>query len=188
MVLPTGGLLSVILFAGRVSLLEIMPWIPFAISMWLLITVYSFPALLSLIEEVIQGSRQGLSKHSRCSHKFAPDIEEDQNRSSSFDFKQNELSKSRSKSQIDRDTAFMDHPASIISTSSNDIDLDEGNANGKLVAARFLSYLHGYDAGFIDSPQEEFHSQLVPMYCPKLPEDSSMSHYSTTGATDHDYT
>ncbi|KAI9645530.1 hypothetical protein NHQ30_006272 [Ciborinia camelliae] len=188
-VLPTAALLLVILFASRVSLLEIMPWMPFAISLWLLITVYSCPAMVALIQEVLQGSKQELSKHGRYLHNVARDDEEDQEQALIFDLNQKEPPKNTFQSAINRDIAFMGRPASTLSTNSSDIDLDEGDAIGKFVAARFLSHFPGEDARFMNvSNQVRFHSRDIPIHCLAAPEDSLIGNNSTTGSTIHDYT
>ncbi|KAG4027395.1 hypothetical protein MFRU_030g00310 [Monilinia fructicola] len=177
-VLPIAGLLSVIVFANRVSLLEIMPWMPFAISMWLLITVYSCPALVSLLHEVIQESGKGFSKHGHYFHNVARDIEEDQYQSVKDDFHQRIPLKSISDSAINHELAFMGRPASKISTNSSDIDLDEDNATAKLVAARFLSHFRELDSGLINFPKEvRLHSRDVPIHGTEIP-DSLIGHYS----------
>ncbi|APA06223.1 predicted protein [Sclerotinia sclerotiorum 1980 UF-70] len=187
-VFPTAGLPLVIVFASRASLLEIMPWMPFAISMWLLITVYSCPAMISLAQEVLQGHRPDLSKHGCYLHSVARDIEKDQDQAQDFDFNQTEFPKSIPQSALNHELAFMGRPASIISTNPGDIDLDEGNTIGKLVAARFLSHFSGEDARFMNFPdQMRFHSQDSSAHCPEAPEDSLNANYSTTGSTSIDH-
>ncbi|KAJ8070732.1 hypothetical protein OCU04_001102 [Sclerotinia nivalis] len=187
-VFPTAGLPLVIVFASRVSLLEIMPWMPFAVSMWLLITVYSCPAMISLAQEVLQGHRPDLSKHGCYLHNVARDIEKDQGQAQGFDLNQTQFLKHMPQSAVNRDLAFMGRPASIISTNPSDIDLDEGNAIGKFVAARFLSHFSGEDARFMDfTDQMRFHPQDNSTHCPEAPEDSLIGHYSTTGSTSDDH-
>ncbi|KAB8301296.1 hypothetical protein EYC80_003178 [Monilinia laxa] len=178
-ILPIAGLLSVIVFANRVSLLETMPWMPFAISMWLLITVYSCPALASLIHEVIQESGQGFSKHGCYFHNVTRDIEEDQCQSADFDLNQRIPLQSTSMSAINRGLAFMGRPASHMSTNSSDIDLDEGNAMAKFFVARFLSHTLETDSRLMSFPKEvRFHSRDLPMHGPEIPDDSLIGHYS----------
>ncbi|CAD6447097.1 fc789627-3e53-445c-83d8-1a9ac8f5e52b [Sclerotinia trifoliorum] len=187
-VFPTAGLPLVIIFASRASLLETMPWMPFAISMWLLITVYSCPAMMSLAQEVLQGHRPDLSKHGCYLHTVARDNEKDQDQAQDFDFNQTELLKSMPQSALNHELAFMGRPASIISTNTGDIDLDEGNTIGKFVAARFLSHFSGEDARFTDFPDRmRFHSQDISAHFPEAPEDSLIGHYSTTGSTSDDH-
>ncbi|KAF7868566.1 hypothetical protein EAF04_005097 [Stromatinia cepivora] len=187
-VFPTAGLPLVIVFASRASLLEIMPWMPFAISMGLLITIYSCPAMVSLAQEVLQGHRPDLSKHGCYLHNVAQDIEKDQDQAQGFDFNQTEFLNSMPQSAVNRDLAFMGRPASIISTNPSDIDLDEGNTIGKFVAARFLSHFSGEDARFTDFPdQMRFHSRDNSTQCPEAPEDSLIGHYSTTSSTSYDH-
>lgn len=156
---------------------------PFAISLWLLITVYSCPALVSLVQEVLQVSRQDLSKHGHYLRNPARDVEEYQDHTPSFSLNQKEFPKSISRSEMNRDLAFMGRPASVISTKPSDIDLDEGNAMGKFVAARFLSHFREEDAEYMEISKEvRSHSQDIPMHCPETPEDSLVGHYSTTGS------
>ncbi|TGO25426.1 hypothetical protein BPAE_0080g00170 [Botrytis paeoniae] len=189
-VLPTASLfLVMIVFTSRVSLLEIMPWIPFAFSMWLLITVYSCPATVSLVQEVLQGARLDLPKHGHYIHNFTWDVEEGQDQAPSFGFKQKEPLKRVSQSTIDHELAFMGRPTSIISTTPSDIDLDEGNATARLVGARLLSHF-GEDSHesmkFLD--ELRLHSQDNFTNSLGASDDSLIGHYSTTGSAFQDHT
>ncbi|KAF7951369.1 hypothetical protein EAE96_006684 [Botrytis aclada] len=189
-VLPTASLLLVmIVFTSRVSLLEIMPWIPFAFSMWLLITVYSCPATVSLVQEVLQGARLDLPKHGHYIRNFTWNVEEGQDQAPSFGFNQKESLIRVSQPKMDHELAFMGRPASIISTTPSDINLDEGNATARLVGARLLSHFREdsrESMEFLDEmrllSQSNFTNSL------EASDDSLMRHYSTPESGFHDHT
>ncbi|KAF7895331.1 hypothetical protein EAF00_007145 [Botryotinia globosa] len=189
-VFPTASLfLVMIVFTSRVSLLEIMPWIPFAFSIWLLITVYSCPATVSLVQEVLKGARLDSSKHDHYIHNFTRDVEEGQDQASSFGFNQKEPLKRVSQSTMDHELAFMGRPTSIISTTPSDIDLDEGNSNARLVGARLLSHFHEdsrESMEFLDELRLHTQDHFTDSF--EAPNDSLIGHYSTTGSAFHDHT
>ncbi|TGO54759.1 hypothetical protein BCON_0102g00150 [Botryotinia convoluta] len=189
-VLPTASLfLVMIVFTSRVSLLEIMPWIPFAFSMWLLITVYSCPATVSIVQEVLQGARLDLPKHGHYNHNSIWDVEEGQDQAPSFGFHQKEPLKRVSQSAMDHELAFMGRPASIISTTPSDINLDEGNATARLVGARLLSHFRQDSRESMEFLDElRLHSQDNFTNSLEASDDSLMGHYSTTGSAFHDHT
>lgn len=185
---PTAGLPLVVLFATRVSLLEIMPWMPLAISMWLGITVYYCPAMVSMIQEVLQGSRLDSFKSRRYISNDSRDVERDPDQAPDFYLKQNNHLRSLSQLARSHDLAFMGPSSSTISTTSSDIDLDEGNIIGKFVAARFLSHFQE-DKSTMDFLDEvRFHSRDKDIHNPETPEDSLIGHHSRAGSTIHDHT
>ncbi|KAF7912968.1 uncharacterized protein EAF01_001989 [Botrytis porri] len=189
-VIPTASLfLVMIVFTSRVSLLEIMPWIPFAFSIWLLITVHSCPALVSLVREVLEGCGLNLPKHGHYIHNFTWDVEEGQDQAPSFWFDQKKPLKRVSQSTMDHELAFMGRPTSIISTTPSDIDLDEGNATARLVGARLLSHFREdsrESMEFLDKLR--LHSQDNFTNSLDASDDSLIGHYSTTGSEFNDHT
>lgn len=190
MVFPTASLfLVMIVFTSRVSLLEIMPWIPFAFSIWLLITVYSCPATVSLVQEVLKGARLDSSKDGHHIQNFIWDVEEGQDQAPSFGFNQKEPLKRVPQSTMDHELAFMGRPTSIISTTPSDIDLDEGNTTARLVGARFLSHFQEDSRESMEFLDElRLHPQDNSTNSLKASDDSLIVHYSTTGSEFHDHT
>ncbi|KAF7918097.1 hypothetical protein BELL_0039g00280 [Botrytis elliptica] len=188
-VLPTASLfLVMIVFTSRVSLLEIMPWIPFAFSVWLLITVYSCPATVSLVQEVLRGARLDSPKHGHYIQNFIWDVEEGQDQAPSFGFNQKEPLKRVSQSTMDHEVAFMGRPTSIISTTPSDIDLDEGNATARLVGARLLSHFREDNRESIQFLDDlRFHSQDNFTNSLESSDDSLIAHHSKIGSEFSDH-
>ncbi|TEY77402.1 hypothetical protein BOTCAL_0055g00100 [Botryotinia calthae] len=183
-ILPTASLfLVMIVLTSRVSLLEIMPWIPFAFSMWLLITVYSCPATVSLVQEVLQGVKLDLPKHGHYIHNSTWDVEEGQDQAPSFGLIQKGPLKLVSKSTMDHELAFMGRPTSIISTSPSDIDLDEGNATARLVGPRLLSHFQEDSRESMEFLDEvRLHSQDNSTNSLEASDHSLMGHCSPSGS------
>ncbi|KAM0149254.1 hypothetical protein ACHAPG_009512 [Botrytis cinerea] len=189
-VLPTASLfLVMIVFTSRVSLLEIMPWIPFAFSMWLLITVYSCPATVLLVQEVLQGVKLDLPKHGHYIHNSTWDVEEGHDQAPSFGLIQKEPLKLVSNSAMDHELAFMGRPTSSISTTPSDIDLDEGNATARLVGARLLSQFQEDSRESMEFLDElRFRSQDNLTNSLDTSDHSLMGHYLTSGSAFLDHT
>ncbi|KAM0140468.1 hypothetical protein ACHAP3_002773 [Botrytis cinerea] len=189
-VLPTASLfLVMIVFTSRVSLLEIMPWIPFAFSMWLLITVYSCPATVLLVQEVLQGVKLDLPKHGHYIHNSTWDVEEGHDQAPSFSLIQKEPLKLVSNSAMDHELAFMGRPTSSISTTPSDIDLDEGNATARLVGARLLSQFQEDSRESMEFLDElRFRSQDNLTNSLDTSDHSLMGHYLTSGSAFLDHT